>query len=101
MKIRYIIALFVLASLIAGPSYAKKDKDKQLPPGLEKKVAKGKPLPPGWQKKLAKGEVLDIKVYRHSTVIVPVDSRGLVTVRVEGKLIRLIKATREIIEILK
>lgn len=23
-----------------------------LPPGLQKKIAKGKPLPPGWQKKL-------------------------------------------------
>jgi hypothetical protein len=23
-----------------------------LPPGLQKKVARGKPLPPGWQKKL-------------------------------------------------
>jgi hypothetical protein len=32
-------------------------------------------------------------------VVIPVDSEGLLTVRVEGKLIRLIEATREIVDI--
>jgi len=31
--------------------------------------------------------------------VIPVDSEGLITVRVEGKLIRLVEATREIIDI--
>ena len=101
MKIRNIITLLVLAGLMAGPAYAKKDKTKQLPPGLQKKAAKGQSLPPGWQKKLAKGEVMDKSVYQQSQIVVPVDSRGLITIRIEGKLVKLYKATREIVEILK
>ena len=94
------IALMILAGLIAGPVYAKKDKDKQLPPGLQKKVESGQSLPPGWQKKLAKGEVMDKNVYQQSQVVVPIDSHGLVTIRIEGKLVKLYKATREIVEVL-
>ncbi len=90
----------ILASLIASPVYAKKDKGKQLPPGLQKKVERGQSLPPGWQKKLAKGEVMDKNVYQQSQVVVPLDSRGLVTIRIEGKLVKLYKATREIVEVL-
>jgi len=41
------------------------------------------------------------RVYQHGQIVVPVDSRGLVTIRVEGKLIRLYQASREIVEILK
>ena len=37
---------------------------KNLPPGLQKKVASGKALPPGWQKKIAAGQSLDYQVYR-------------------------------------
>lgn len=101
MKFSNIITLLVLAALFSGPSFAKNDKNKQLPPGLQKKAAKGKPLPPGWQKKLAKGQIMDKEVYRRSQIVVPLDSRGLITVRVEGKLVKLYKATREVAEVLK
>ncbi len=101
MKIRYIITLIILASFITTPVCAKKDKSKQLPPGLQKKAAQGEPLPPGWQKKLVKGEILDREIYEHRQVVVPVDSQGLVTIRLEGKLVRLFEATREIVEILE
>ena len=101
MNIRSIVTLVVLLGLVAGPVYAKNDKDKKMPPGLQKKAAKGQSLPPGWQKKLAKGEVMDKRVYQHAQIVVPVDSRGLVTIRVEGKLVRLYQASREIVEILK
>ena len=56
-------------------------------------------LPPGWQKKLAKGEVLEESVYNHGVVVIPIDYDGMLTVRIEGKLIKLIEATREIVEI--
>lgn len=71
-----------------------------LPYGLQKKLKKGKPLPPGWQKKLRVGGVLDPWIYSHGDIVIPLDSNGLVTIRVEGKLIRLYQATREIAEIL-
>ena len=101
MKITNIITLIILTTLFTGTSFAKNDKTSQLPPGLQKKAAKGKPLPPGWQKKLAKGEILDKEVYNRSKVVVPVDSRGLLTIRVEGKLVKLYEATREVAEVLE
>lgn len=71
-----------------------------LPYGLQKKLQRGKSLPPGWQKKLYPGSVLDAGIYSHGDIVVPLDRHGLVTIRVEGKLIRLYQATREIVEIL-
>lgn len=44
-----------------GASNAKKQK--QLPPGLQKKLARGGSLPPGWEMKLVRGEVLDREIY--------------------------------------
>jgi hypothetical protein len=89
--------------LSSTPVLAKKEKDKNkaLPQGLQMKLDRGGSLPPGWQKKLVKGEILEEPIYNHSeVVIIPIDSEGMLTVRVEGKLIKLIEATREIVEIL-
>ncbi len=103
MKLKSIITFTLLLSMCSGSVFAtkvnEKNKDKQLPQGLQMKVDRGGALPPGWQKKLVKGEVLEESVYDHSVVIIPLDSKGLLTVRVEGKLIQLVEATREIIEI--
>ena len=71
---------------------------KPLPPGLEKKVQRGETLPPGWQKKLIVGDVLDYEIYRQGHILNRHD--GLVTVRIEGKLVRLIENSLEIVEIL-
>lgn len=46
-------------------------KQKALPPGLQKKLARGGELPPGWQKKIARGEVLDGHLYRQSQRLSP------------------------------
>ena len=102
MKIKNIVTLLILAGLIVGPVHAKNDNDKgkQLPQGLQKKLDKGEPLPPGWQKKLVKGDVLEYDIYRHSDIVIPIDSNGLLTVRIEGKLVRLYEATREIVDIM-
>ncbi len=100
MKARHFITLLVLSGLMAGPAYAKKDKGNQLPPGLQKKVERGQSLPPGWQKKLAKGEILDKYIYQQGQVVIPVDTHGLITIRLEGKLVRLYEATREVVEVL-
>lgn len=101
MKIQMIIPLFILATSVTLSAHAKNERSDQLPPGLQKKANRGQSLPPGWQKKLAKGQVMDKRVYQQSQIVVPVDSRGLVTIRIEGKLVRLYQATKEIVEILK
>lgn len=102
MKIKKLIFPLIVAGLVTGPIYAGKNKNKTktLPYGLQNKLQQGKPLPPGWQKKLSRGSVLDAQVYSHGVVVVPLDKNGLLTVRIEGKLIRLYEATREIAEIL-
>jgi len=50
----------VLQGYYVNPS----GKQKRLPPGLQKKLARGGALPPGWQKKYAVGQVLPVDVYR-------------------------------------
>ncbi len=101
MKLKDIIIFAVLIGMFTSPAIAKKEKDKEksLPQGLQMKLDRGGSLPPGWQKKLVKGDILSQPIYSHSEIVIPVDSEGLLTVRVEGKLIQLIEATREIIEI--
>ncbi len=99
MRIHFF-ATAMLAGLLASEIATAKDhKQKQLPPGLEKKAQSGQALPPGWQKKLAVGSILDRRVYENSQVILR-DDKGIVTIRAEGKLIRLLENTYEIVEIL-
>ena len=101
MKLKISVILAVLIAIATNPAFAKtqKDKHKTLPPGLQKKVDKGEPLPPGWQKKLVKGEIMAEPIFSHSEIVIPVDSKGLLTIRIEGKLVKLVQATREIIEV--
>lgn len=82
-------------------------KQKELPPGLQKKVARGGTLPPGWQKKVARGEVMSDDVYKHSVPLpkevlikLPPPPRGTILVKVEGKIVRLLEATKTIIDVL-
>jgi len=96
-----LIVIGLSSSFIAGNALAKKDKDKQLPPGLQKKVASGKALPPGWEKKLTKGEKMDDEVFKQGEIVVPINKHGEITLRVDDKVVRLYKATKEIIEVLK
>ncbi len=97
MNIKHLIVIVTLAGLVTAPALAKKYK--HLPPGLQKKLDRGQSLPPGWQKKVARGEVLDINIYRRGQVFIPVDSHGIITIVVDNKLIRLIRATREILDV--
>ncbi len=101
MKLIPLTVAALCTVFLANPAVAKDDKPKNLPPGLAKNQARGKPLPPGWQKKLTLGERLDPVVYEQSSVVVPVDDKGMVTIRVEGKLIRIMEKTQEIIELLE
>lgn len=101
MKRTIITILSILLAVSFSMAEAKSNKEKQLPPGLQKKLARTGELPPGWEKKLTVGESLDPEVYNEADVVVPVDEHGMVTVEVEGRIVRLIQASREIVEILK
>jgi len=95
-----ISAVLALISLPANSTTNNGHKDKTLPPGIEKKYERTGELPPGWEKKLAVGKRLDRDIYGHARVVVPLGNDGLITVRIENKVVRLIEATREIVEIL-
>lgn len=98
MKTAAILLITSLA-LVMSNAQARPDKGGSLPPGLQKKAARGQALPPGWQKKLQKGARLDREVYDAGQVVVPLDNKGYISIRVEDKVIRLLKATREIIDV--
>jgi hypothetical protein len=104
MNIRIILIMLCAVSLLAGPAYAKSNKDKnkakELPSGLHKKAEKGKPLPPGWQKKLSKGDILDQSIYSRGKIVVPLGKDGTISIEVEGTILKLHERTRRIIDIL-
>ena len=102
MKVLPIIGITTVLAANSLPACANPSphKDKSLPPGIEKKYERTGELPPGWEKKLAVGNRLDRDIYNHARIIVPLGEDGLVTVHIENKVVRLIQATREIVEIL-
>ena len=115
---KVMISLVCGALLIGTQSFAKPNKEqkinkekvkkqKHLPRGLQKKVARGGELPPGWQKKLVKGEVIDSDVLRHAKIVntsdyskYPYKTKGSEVYKVEDKIIKVIKATNVIIDVL-
>lgn len=77
---------------------------KALPKGLAKKH--GKPLPPGWQKKCVPGQIMPPAVFEVAQPLpaplvakLPPPAPGVITVTVEGKVVRLLKATHEILDV--
>jgi hypothetical protein len=102
---RQVIREYVVVHSDKG-KHGKKGKEKSLPPGLAKKVARGGSLPPGWQKKLARGEIMSAEVYRQcdplpDEVIVrlPSPPAGTILVTIDGKVVRLARATLEILDV--
>ncbi len=105
MKKSFVVLLLALVS--AQPVVAKSDRGAEsLPPGLQKKVARGGQLPPGWEKKLQKGKLLEPELYDLAQpvpdairVTLPVGPNGSVEIRLEGKIVRLHRATHEILDV--
>lgn len=80
--------------------------ERPLPPGLAKKVARGGKLPPGWQKRFVPGQVVPVEVYeecrplpRELVVKLPPPPDLTVTVAIDGRVLRLLRATREILDV--
>ncbi|AXV66120.1 hypothetical protein D0907_12965 [Pseudoalteromonas lipolytica] len=104
MKTFLTVAVLGLSIVATGALAKDKDKDKDkgksLPPGLEKKLENGGDLPPGWQKKYRKGDILDRDIYRRGKVIKSRNNDGLISIQVDGTIVRLVEDTREIVSIL-
>ncbi len=103
-----LLIAMTIAALSTVPVHAKNagKSHGRLPPGVQKKVDRGGSLPPGWEKKLKKGAILDLEVYRHGQPVssamkarLPIGDKGTIDIRVEGKIIRLYKATRTIVDV--
>lgn len=71
----------------------------ELPPGLQKKYQRTGQLPPGWQDKLQVGQILDLDIYRAGEVVGPVDRNGQISIRLPERTVRIIAATRKIVDI--
>lgn len=77
----------------------------KLPPGLAKRISRAD-LPLGWQKKICVGQVVPEPVLqeceplpREITVRLPKPPMGTITVAVEGRIVRLMEATHEILDV--
>jgi hypothetical protein len=80
---------------------------RQLPPGLQRKVERGGELPPGWQRKVERGEVLSREQVRHGRRIddellrrLPPQPEGTVIMETEDQVIRVLEATGEVLDVL-
>jgi hypothetical protein len=81
-------------------------KAKRLPPGLAKKVERGGDLPAGWRKRCVPGRIMPKEVFEHShplppevVVKLPPPPPDTVTITVGGNVVRLVKATLEILDV--
>lgn len=80
---------------------------KPLPKGQQKKQERTGQVSTGWQKKIARGEVLPADVFNQcrnsipATVVrqLPPAPAGTVLIEVDGKIVRLLQATREILDV--
>jgi hypothetical protein len=73
-----------------------------------KKAARGAKLPPGWQKKIARGEILPETVYAQAQPLpevvirkLPPPPAGTILVILDDKVLRLLEATRTIVDVLE
>jgi hypothetical protein len=79
---------------------------RQLPPGLQRKMERGGELPPGWQRKVERGEVLSQEQVRHGRRIddellrrLPPQPEGTVIMETEDQVIRVLETTGEVLDV--
>lgn len=80
---------------------------KPLPKGQQKKQERTGQVSTGWQKKIARGEVLPADVFSQCRNSIPVTvirqlppaPAGTVLIEVDGKIVRLLQATHEILDV--
>lgn len=99
MKSSFILSSLIISLSLSSPTFAKHDKEKKLPPGLQKKLQRGGELPPGWKKKLAEGHILERGLYDKAHILSPIDINGHEIIRLDDTTMRVLRATGEIIHI--
>ena len=69
-------------------------------------MARGGSLPPGWQKKVTRGEVMDYEVYNNAITLpeellirLSTIPKGTVLLQVGNKIVKVIEASREIVDL--
>ena len=77
-----------------------------MPKKPTKKAARSAKLPPGWQKKITRGAVLPQTVYAQAQPLpdvvirkLPPPPAGTILVTLDGKVVRLLEATRTIVDV--
>jgi hypothetical protein len=80
---------------------------RDLPPGLQRRLARGGDLPPGWQRKVERGEALTREQVQHGRRIdeelrrrLPRQPEGTVILETEDQVIRVLEATGEVLDVL-
>ena len=96
---QYLVDMRTAQSKKSGPAKAP-------PPGAAKKGAPSAKLPPGWQKKIVRGEVLPQTVYAQAQPLpevvlqkLPPPPAGTILVTLDDKVVRLLEATRTIVDV--
>ncbi|WP_245795428.1 hypothetical protein [Thioalkalivibrio denitrificans] len=91
----------------ARPSPGVASGQRELPPGLQRRLARGGDLPPGWQRKVERGEVLSQEQVRHGRRVdeelrrrLPPQPDGTVIMETEDQVIRVLEATGEVLDVL-
>jgi hypothetical protein len=103
---RQVIRTYVLAHDDSGDPDQTVPRGTPLPAGLVRKVALDEALPAGWESKVVKGCVLPLDVFNQCCTLpdelvmhLPAPPSGTVTIAVDGKVLRLARATREILDV--
>jgi hypothetical protein len=100
-SIKMMFVLIVLASLMPYPAAAKKDTEKDLLPGFQRKVDRSEEHPQEWQhRQYRKGEILDRQTCDQSFIVEPENIKGVIGIKVGDKVLRVIRSTREIVDII-
>ncbi|AXR07234.1 hypothetical protein D0Y50_13275 [Salinimonas sediminis] len=100
MCYRHLVFCAVFFSAMLSFTAQAADRGHYMPHGMDDKIALQSELPSNWQAQLAKGEVLDVELFRQGRVVYRDASNGLVALRLENKLVRMVEQTREIVDVL-
>ncbi|EXJ11166.1 MULTISPECIES: hypothetical protein [Nitrincola] len=83
------------------------NKYRDLPPGLQRKMARSERLPRGWQRKLVRGEVMPQELYRYATPLpanyrtrARIDGRNTELVLLGDKVVRLVEGRGTIVDVI-